>query len=227
MISKTIANAKIATVTASLTLAASALAAAPAGAATVYVCAKAKGGTVRIVGRSASCHRGEHKLSLGTGPAGPQGLQGKEGSQGKEGAAGHNGADGAVAGYFASHEAPVLFTAAAEVSIVSKTIPAGNYIVFGKTAVFSGAEGGVFAGAQCELRDGANTLDTAVWMQLLPFLGGTFYGGSTTLPLQAALSTTAPSTLSILCSDRSPDLANQYVDAAYAQLEAIQTSRNS
>jgi len=226
---KTIATPRLVAVAAGLTLAASALAAAPAGASSVYACAKAKGGTLRIVGRTARCHRGEHRLSLGSGPTGsqgPQGAQGKEGPQGKEGAAGKNGLNGAVAGYFASDLSAVPFTGAFEVTVVSKTIPAGNYIVWAKTALFSEAPAVIRAGAFCELRDDGNVLDTALWSQWLVSEGATDIA-ETTLPLQAALSTKATSTLSLVCSDTSADEHGQTIAAYYSQIEVVQTSQNA
>lgn len=206
--------------------------AAQAGASTVYVCAKHKGGTVRVVTARAHCHRGESKLSWNTSQAGASGAngkegpRGKEGPQGKEGPAGKDGANGAVAGYFASNEALVDFTGAVEVTILKRTLPAGNYIVFAKTTLSSQATAVIRAGAHCELLDGTTVLDTSLWSQWLVTYGAA-YTGDTTLSLQAALSTKAPSTLSLTCNDLSADEKSQTIGAQFSQIDAIQTSQNS
>jgi hypothetical protein len=57
-------------------------------ASTVYACVKKKGGTTRIVSRTAKCKKGEKKLSWGTqGPAGKNGGRGATGSKGETGPA--------------------------------------------------------------------------------------------------------------------------------------------
>jgi hypothetical protein len=226
-----------------LALAATVLAAPQADAATLYLCAKHRGGAVRVVSRKAHCHRGETKLSLGggagaagvnghegprgkEGPSGKEGPPGKEGKEGKEGRAGKDGLNGAVAGYFASNTSYLYFTGAVEVTVVSKTIPAGNYLVFGKTVIVSGATAPVRAGAFCELRDNGSELDMSQFTQTLSKWGGAYYDISS-LPLQAALSTNGPTTLSIACYDQSADENSQWIAAEFSQIDAIQTTQNS
>jgi hypothetical protein len=208
-----------------------------AEAATVYVCANRDSGVVRMVARTARCRRGESKLSWSTtGPAGANGAngangkdgaQGREGAQGKEGAVGKNGLNGAVAGYFASNFGPVWFTEAVEVTVVSKTIPPGNYLVFAKTAIYSTAGAAVRAGAVCELLDNGTVIDASLWTQTLAKWGGGTFMGESTLPEQAALSTKEPTTLTLTCSDRSADESGQTIGAYFSQIDAVQTTQNS
>lgn len=208
-----------------------------AEASTIYVCANRGSGAVRIVSKGARCRRGESKLSWSTmgsagasgtnGAGGKEGAKGKEGPQGKEGPAGKNGLNGAVAGYFASSLGPVWFTEAVEVTVVSKTIPAGDYLVFAKTAIYSTAGLAVRAGAVCELLDDGMVIDSSLWSQALAKWGGGTFVGESTLSEQAALSTKAPSTLSLTCSDRSADEGGQTIGAYFSQIDAVQTTQNS
>lgn len=217
-----------------LAIAAPIYAAPQAEASTIYVCANRASGAVRIVARGAKCRRGESKLSWSTaglaganGASGKEGAQGREGAQGKEGATGKNGLNGAVAGYFASSLGPVWFTEAVEVPVVSKTIPAGNYLVFAKTAIYSTATAAVRAGAVCELLDDGMVIDSSLWSQALAKWGGGTFIGESTLFEQSALSTKAPSTLSLTCSDRSADEGGQTIGAYFSQIDAVQTTQNS
>jgi hypothetical protein len=72
------------------------LAAAPqAEAATIYACAKKKGGAVRVVSKKAKCKKSETKLSWNTnGPGGKNGANGLNGSNGKDGVQGKEGVPG-------------------------------------------------------------------------------------------------------------------------------------
>jgi len=69
--------------------------AAQADAATIYACAKKKGGSVRLVTRTTKCRRGENKLQWNSeGLAGPRGAAGSQGSAGLQGVQGVQGLQG-------------------------------------------------------------------------------------------------------------------------------------
>jgi hypothetical protein len=69
----------------------------PAADATVYACAKKKGGALRTVKKGKRCKRTERKLSWSTrGPGGAQGERGVAGGQGPAGATGAPGATGST-----------------------------------------------------------------------------------------------------------------------------------
>jgi hypothetical protein len=68
---------------------------------TVHVCAKKKGGALRLVKKARQCRRGERAIALGagrqkviTGPSGERGPQGQPGNNGAQGIPGVNGSDG-------------------------------------------------------------------------------------------------------------------------------------
>lgn len=71
------------------------------------------------------------------GPAGPQGAQGPKGDTGSAGTNGTNGKDGAVAAYYASTgTSPVSLTNAASKTVLTKTIPAGSYVINADVSAF-------------------------------------------------------------------------------------------
>lgn len=64
------------------------------------------------------------------GPQGAQGAQGPKGSTGSSGTNGSNGVNGAVAAYHAgTGSSPVSLTDASGKTVISKTLPAGSYVI--------------------------------------------------------------------------------------------------
>jgi hypothetical protein len=65
-----------------------------------YSACEGKQGTIRLVGATARCKPGEHKITFGadglSGPTGPQGADGARGPNGPRGANGQNGAPGLI-----------------------------------------------------------------------------------------------------------------------------------
>jgi hypothetical protein len=207
-----------------------------ASAATIYACEKKKGGTLRIVSAKAKCSKKtETKISWNTqGPAGPAG---KNGANGANGSNGKDGANGAVAGYSASQAGSVNITnASSPTNILSKSLPAGSYIVAGKVQINAfDTSNEAHAGASCELVDtpaggSLSTLDGAKWMQAVDvpviFLGDFAEGA---LSFDAALSTgAAGSTLAIRCDeiDNDSGKGTLEISATEAKLTAVQTTTN-
>jgi hypothetical protein len=201
-----------------------ALASAPsARAATIYACVNKRTGAVR----------GQARLSWNTqghagrnGANGKNGTNGKNGANGKNGTAGINGTNGVVAVYAASGSALVELTGKKGVTVLTKTVPAGSYIVSVKTVVSSTATAPVRAASACELQDGSpGALDTAGWDTGLVSDSGSFIGEAT-LSLQAVVSVKATTVLSLVCSDLSPDEGGQKIGAAFSQIAAVQTTQN-
>ena len=214
------------------------LAAAPqASAATLYACVNRHTGSVRVFTRRPVCRKHEIRVSWNTqgyvgktGAPGKNGINGKNGANGKNGTNGTNGANGAANGYFVSVPEFTEFTGKTEATVLSEAIPAGSYIVSAKTVVSSSAKASTRAASVCELLVGGVVADTAGWDAGLVEESGKWVG-ETTLALDAAVTVKARTTLSIVCSDLSPDAApntnEQKVGAAFTQLVAVQTTQNS
>lgn len=211
-----------------------AFAAAPqADAATIYACVKKHSGAARIVTKKAKCKKGESKLSWNTeGPAGKDGANGANGAAGKEGPA---GANGAVAGYSASKSSAVNIiggTLEAPIVVLTKTIPAGSYIVFAKSTVSTvDSTTGAKWTAQCQLADkplsGTSTFDSsnASGEVVADFIFDTGYA---TVPLGMAISTTTESTLTLACTEVwNTSVTGKFeMTATNSLITAVQTSHN-
>ena len=97
-----------------------------------------------------------------------------------------------------------------------------------KTVVSSRATAAIKAAAVCELLDGGPgaMADTAGWgtetVQEIP----SAFIGETTLSLEAAVTFKATTTVSLVCTDRSPDKEGQKIGAASSQIVAVQTTQN-
>jgi Collagen triple helix repeat (20 copies) len=162
-----------------------------------------------------------------TGAGGTNGTNGTNGTTGTNGATGATGANGAVAGYAATQSGVVNITSGKEVLVVSKTLPAGHYLVSAKVETSGKATGAGLAETKCDLFEGTTLLDSSQWTGFLSQLVvGTFLGGSA-LPLQAPLNTSATSTLSLTCETLLNTAKEDELTASGGQLFAIQTSSNS
>jgi hypothetical protein len=181
------------------------LAASQAQASTLYACVK-KNGTAHIYSKKPKCKKGETKLSWNS--AGPKGTTGPNG---KNGTNGTNGVNGAVAGYFAAQSgivtlpeefelAPSAFAPEEEL-LVSKTVPAGSFLVSAKAEVFGEAKAAELGDADCELFDASThaTLDNAGWGASLQKYSGTTFLASGSMPLFAALSAGSSQVLQVWC----------------------------
>jgi hypothetical protein len=162
-----------------------------------------------------------------TGAAGTSGTSGTTGTNGTNGGTGATGANGAVAGYAATQSGVVNITTGKEVLVVSKTLPAGHYLVSAKVETSGKATGAGLVETKCDLFDESTLLDSSQWTGFLSQLvAGTFLGGSA-LPLQAVLNTNATSTLSLTCETKLNTANEDELTASGGQLFAVQTSSNS
>jgi hypothetical protein len=204
-----------------------AFAAAPqAQAATIYACVKKKGGTARFVSKSAKCKKGESKISWNSeGPAGKNGASGASGASGANGKDGAPGANGAVAGYSVSQGAPINITGEEQL-ILSKTLPAGHYLVSAKVETAIAGKSAALVETKCELFDGV-TLDASQWIGVTSeFILSTFLATST-LPLQTVLDITKPTSIQVWCETQLNKVTSGEVTASDGRLFAVQTSSNS
>jgi hypothetical protein len=227
---------------------------ASAQASTIYACVKKKGGVARVVSKAAKCKKGETKRSWNTngavgargaagvtGASGLNGVSGANGVTGATGATGPTGAGGAVGGYSVHQVAAkrVAFTSGTEVSpttILSRELPAGNYLVNAKVELeLSNTKAGGQAGLACNLVDtpsegGTPTSDTAGWTTPLDVQFSSFYVGNNTLPLALAVSSAAHSSaISVVCyvSFEKASGGEFTADEGNAVITAVQTTQNS
>ncbi|MGD0453649.1 MAG: hypothetical protein ABSB69_08620 [Solirubrobacteraceae bacterium] len=206
--------------------------AAPSSAA-IYACVNKKSGAMRIVSAKAKCRRGERRLSWGaSGPAGPAGAPGAPGAAGKPGA---NGVGVDYATSKVSAEGTRLATGGEDV-VLSKTLPAGSYFVTAQTTILVGeAKSPLFVVVACGIADSAGTpailepagkaIGESVWLQTLTESSKGEYGASTDMALQGQLTTTAPTTLALICVPIEGTTGDS-VEAFDPQLSALQTTAN-
>jgi len=201
-----------------------------AGPTTIHACVSNRSGAMRIVGAKAKCRHGEHALSWGaSGPAGPAG------ATGATGAAGAPGANGVGADYASFSFGPDKLGVSETGDVVlTKAIPAGTYFASAKTVV-AAIEGkaAVFVVVICELVDSSSTvhlvepgeaIDIGEWIQALPSSGPQFEGAST-MEMQGQLTTTAVTTLALICAPIEGTKEASF-DAVASQLSALQTTEN-
>ncbi len=179
-----------------------------------------------------------------TGTNGPTGITGASGSNGATGGVGTTGppgAGGAVSGYSLQQAAAVRvnFTAGTKGSptgIVSRELPAGNYIVNAKVEVqLENTTAAGRAGVVCNLVDtpvegGTSANDTAGWMTPIDVpSAGSFYAKNS-LPLTLAVNSAAHSSnIAIVCyvSLESASGGEFEAVAGNAVITAVQTTQNS
>jgi hypothetical protein len=202
-----------------------AFAAPQADASTLYACVK-KNGTARFVSKTVKCKKGEKRLSWNTeGPAGKNGANGTNGTNGTNGKDGAPGLNGAVAGYSVSQSGFINITAEQRL-IVSKTLPAGHYLVSAKVETSAAGKSIGLIETQCELFDGS-PLDESQWIGVTSeFIPGTFLASST-LPMQTVLDVTKPTAVQVWCETQLNKVTSGEVTASQGQLFAVQTGSNS
>ena len=193
----------------------------PAQASTLYACVK-KNGNARLFTRKPKCRHGEKRLSWNTegvsGPRGANGKNGRNGANGINGTNGTNGTNGAAGGFSASVEVLQPFTEAAEVTIVSKTLPAGSYIIFGKTEIAAFAKQRQQYGAGCELFAGG-TLDSSAFYAPLSEINPILFVGTNTLALEASSTLGSAGTWKVKCNS-----GNGKADALHLKIQALQVA---
>jgi hypothetical protein len=213
---------------AGLLAAALTLTAQTAAASTIHACVNKHSGNARIVGAKAKCKHSERRVSWNTsGPAGAPGAPGTAGTVGTD------GSNGVGVDYASASFDPVMLTPGEKGDVVlTKAIPAGSYLVSGKTVVGGTAEKAVFLGIICELVDTTGApalvapplaLDLGEWAQQLSSTGSGFTAAGT-IVMQGQLTTTQPSTIAMLCDPAEDEEGT--ASAVASQLSALQTTAN-
>ena len=139
------------------------------------------------------------------GPAGPRGLTGAIGPQGPQGSTGATGATGAAgpagtAGPAGVSHAYVVSNAfsnlpGSDVTVASTAVPAGSYVVNGKTVLHNGSVSGDQEGS-CRLMVGAVQYDyTHVLLK-----EAVAAGDESPVPVQAAIVLDASDTITMICN---------------------------
>lgn len=174
-----------------------------------------------------------HGAKGARGASGANGLNGTNGTNGAVGATGPTGvagANGAVAGYFAQTAVTTSFTGGTGVSILTKNLPAGNYVLNGnETFLAASSSASTQFEVSCTLSDSAagTPTDTGVFEGLTNIIVFIIPTNSNSVSMTLAINTTAPSTAKIACSDVSNGGNTYQVNNANAALSAVQTTTNS
>ena len=180
---------------------------------TIKACVAKKSGTLY---QAKKCHKGDKKLKWSiTGPTGATG------------ATGPAGANGAVAGYSAAQTGSLNITALSSyTTVISKVLPAGNYIVNAKANLSAAhSSGGQGASESCQLTDGTQT-DTS---QVAGAMGAVFifFTHNGTADMALPVSSAGPVTLTLKCkNDLNAPPAGFSASVSGATITAIQTSAN-
>lgn len=140
---------------------------------------------------------------------GADGSAGLDGTDGVDGTDGTDGADGTITPLSAKQGLTALPTASPPTTVVSLTVPAGNYVVLAKTQL---SHSGAGDSIDCTLKSGAAVIDQ-VAMKTLPALA------AIPVPLQAVTTTASPSVLSVEC-----DVMVANGSADFSSLIAIPTA---
>ncbi len=123
------------------------------------------------------------------GTDGAPGIDGTDGTNGTDGTDGTDGADGVLGPLSATGGTTALPTGVPSTVVVTKAVPAGNYVVFAKTQLTHSGAGDT---VNCRLKAGSTTIDQ-VSMKTLPALA------AIPVSLQAVTST-SPTQLSLECN---------------------------
>jgi hypothetical protein len=198
-----------------------------AQASTIHACVKPKSGATRIVSAKTTCHHGEQKLAWSTtGQAGPQGSAGPHGSAGPQGSEGKAGTNGAGALFSASLGRIELKLT--ESVTFTKTVPPGSYMIWVKSDFVAESNKVGFEDSVCLLEDRPGTtntgetelLDAGAWAGELGEEAAAEFFGEGAIPMQATLTSSVTSTLSVTCFE-DHETPGVKVQLARAQLQAL------
>jgi hypothetical protein len=151
-------------------------------------------GTAQLSPKAIKALRGARGATGATGaqgPAGPAGALGPAGAAGPQGVPGPQGPQGPASLAMAYAGARGAFNIADNrvVTVISKTVPAGTYVVSAKANFFSTGTESV----SCQIYAGATELDLARWKPSAANL-------TTTLPLQGVGTASPAQPLRLVCS---------------------------
>ncbi len=193
-----------------------------AQAATLYACVT-KSGTAHVYTKKPKKCKSKKEKLVSWNTVGPAGKNGTDGTNGASGTNGTNGTNGAVAGYFASGLGKDTPLSESDKTVLSKTLPAGRFLITAKAVVIAlGTKAGL-VGAQCRLLEGAAEFDLSFFdLETAEFGAGSFYG-AVPLTLVGEVSLTAPASITLQCVDYD-DRAGGTVEAREPELMAVEVS---
>lgn len=184
----------------------------------ITVCVSKGDGTLY---QAKKCHKKDKKLSWNAkgqqGPAGPAGPAGKDGT---------NGANGAVAGLSATKATLVEFTGTSK-AILTLSLPAGSFIVQGKTQLGGSATSAGYMNDSCTLADGSASNHAQFSAPFTPAQILTIRLAETSLPMEIAVTSSTPSTVTLTCEDVSHEGTAFSTGATDSVITAVQTTSNS
>jgi hypothetical protein len=176
------------------------------------------------------------ELKGSPGQEGPPGANGANGTSGTDGTDGTNGTNGAGPGYSATivSDGSLDVSINSEKSIVTKTVPAGSYIVHANVDLQVTENDGTTYNQtdfqlRCKLLDNAAVVDTADWWgsTTAEYTTGNTVAFST-IPLDAAVSSSTTNALEVECENaETPSVGTITTNAYNAALTAVQTTGNS
>jgi hypothetical protein len=163
------------------------------------------------------------------GAKGAAGAQGAQGTQGVQGSPGINGVNGAVAGY--SGTGSVAMGSQTLVTVLTKTLPAGSYVLSATVAVQAVQHGTQFgATVQCSLGLTGSAAVNEPWSSLYNGQNDNYTDGTISFSLAGKL--TSQGTATIACTNNSgangaQDNGSQAQINLEGYLTAVQTTSNS
>jgi hypothetical protein len=192
----------------------------------ITVCVSKSGGTLY---QAKKCQKKDKKLSWNAkgpqGPAGPAGKNGTDGKNGTNGTNGTNGANGAVAGLSATGGL-VEFTGTSK-TVLTLKLPAGSFIVQGKTQVGGSATSAGYMNDGCTLSDGSASNHAQFSAPLTAAQIFTIRLAETSLPMEIAVTSSSPSTVTLVCEDVASEGTAYSTSASDSVITAIETTSNS
>ncbi|HEX8752390.1 MAG TPA: hypothetical protein VF731_03145 [Solirubrobacterales bacterium] len=193
-------------------------AASGSGSGKITVCVSKSDGTLY---QAKKCHKKDKKLSWNA-----KGQQGPAGPAGKDGTNGTNGANGAVAGLSATKPGVVEFTGTSK-TILTLSLPAGSFIVQGKTQLGGSATSAGYMNDSCTLADGSASNHAQFSAPFTPAQILTIRLAETSLPMEIAVTSSTPSTVTLTCEDVSSEGTAFSTGASDSVITAVQTTSNS
>lgn len=193
--------------------------AASGGGGKITVCVSKGDGTLY---QAKKCQKKDKKLSWNA-----KGKQGPAGPAGKNGTNGTNGANGAAAGLSVKQSGTVVELTETPTTVVSLKLPAGSFIVQGKTQVGGSATSAGYMNDSCTLADGSASNHAQFSAPLTPAQFLTIRIAETSLPMEIAVTSNSPSTVTLVCEDVSHEGTAYSTGASDSVITAIQTTGNS
>jgi hypothetical protein len=200
-------------------LGAVAWAAIPGPEAIIHGCYRKRGGALRVINTADHAKCGHKEAELNWEEIGPRGPRGATGSRGATGPAGATGPRGPSNAYATSQSASLTLSGSAG-EILSLTVPAGDYVLDASVKIANeDATGEATEEATCVLKGVPSPPPEA--SATVPYVSGST-PASETVPLDGAVSLSAPATLELSCMQLTagpgPTVASQ------ARIEAVQVA---